>query len=535
MKTGYTVIEQGITWNRTMKVPLALDSLSHQLFPSACHQHLLASRANISEVQFQRPSERPSDGQHLFSNTCTTLPGSPSALEQQAIRDLTSTFPGHERELMASQSFSRTTSNLPDTVIPWAALPSFGPATTPCMETVAASVGGGGKVRGASREELEVAASGRSFVGGRARGVGGHAEGMHTLLSGRKSQSQWRRASALLPHGEMADGGRQAPPRSKSFSHLKHLQLSGSRRSAGGMAPSNPSSQDSSAGFCHSNLPRAQHSHQSMTMPAIPPNGSFTLGTHPNLHASASGFHQHSQPHQAVRLGAAPLPNAQELLEPTGGVFCKGLGMLDTYLWSPPSSWADETDLPSDFFDLLTPSTVSHSSSHPSSESDELHELPERRDVSEPPPVSAFNRGSFSFMAEGISEEGEEFMGSNSDRCVPLGDELQPHLSHRESQNEGMAVESRDHPSKADMRARHGSSGGSTTNIIPASAQGTGGSRRMRESRLSSTNGAAPFLSSVPSDSHMHLPLPPMVKASGLTSSQSFSVGKDTDVLAEVR
>lgn len=49
----------------------------------------------------------------------------------------------------------------------------------------------------------------------------------------------------------------------------------------------------------------------------------------------------------------------QELLEPTGGVFCKGLGMLDTYLWSPPSSWADETDLPSDFFDLLTPSSVS--------------------------------------------------------------------------------------------------------------------------------------------------------------------------------
>lgn len=44
------------------------------------------------------------------------------------------------------------------------------------------------------------------------------------------------------------------------------------------------------------------------------------------------------------------LGDQQSQLQPTGGVFCKGLGMLDTYLWAPPEGWEHE-ELPLDFFD----------------------------------------------------------------------------------------------------------------------------------------------------------------------------------------
>eukprot|EP00983_Pelagomonas_calceolata_P099845 1158505-Pelagomonas_calceolata.AAC.7 len=86
------------------------------------------------------------------------------------------------------------------------------------------------------------------------------------------------------------------------------------------------------------------------------------------------------------------------------------------------------------------------SSSRRSSNSDELHELPERRDELGLPTVSAFNSSVASLLAEGISEEGEEVLGSGSDPSVSMGEELQPHLSlclsHRDSQKEGAATDS---------------------------------------------------------------------------------------------
>eukprot|EP00983_Pelagomonas_calceolata_P099844 1158505-Pelagomonas_calceolata.AAC.6 len=84
------------------------------------------------------------------------------------------------------------------------------------------------------------------------------------------------------------------------------------------------------------------------------------------------------------------------------------------------------------------------------------------------------------------------------------------------------------------MCARHSSSGGSSTNFLPAGAQSVGGSRRMRESRLSSTNGAVHTHSSAPNDSHVRLPLPPVAKASGLPSSQSLGAGRGIDPMLEV-